>query len=66
MITEGIRSKIRPEIVEEQFGFVTNSGTTNAIFTLNRIIENAIQVQKMYTSVLLAMKRPSTRSDIMN
>ena len=66
VITERIRSKIRPEIAEEQFGFVANSGTTNAIFTLNRIIENAIQVQKMYTSVLLTMKRPLTRSDIMN
>ena len=44
--TERIRSKIRPEIAEEQFGFVANSGTTNAIFTLNRVIENAIQVRK--------------------
>ena len=47
VITERIRSKIRPEIAEEQFGFVANSGTTNAIFTLNRLIENAIKVQKM-------------------
>ena len=46
VITERIRSRIRPEIAEEQFGFVTNSRTTNAIFTLNRIIENAIQLQK--------------------
>ena len=46
MITERIRSRIRPEIAEEQFGFVANSGTTNAIFTLHRLIENAIQVQK--------------------
>ena len=37
VITERIRNKIRPEIAEEQFGFVANSGTTNAIFTLNRI-----------------------------
>ena len=44
--TERIRSRIRPEMAEEQFGFVANSGTTNAIFTLNRIIENAILVQK--------------------
>ena len=46
VITERIRSRIRPEMAEEQFGFVANSGPTNAIFTLNRIIENAIQVQK--------------------
>ena len=46
VITERIKSRIRPEMAKEQFGFVANSGTTNAIFTLNRIIENAIQVQK--------------------
>ena len=45
VITERIRSRIRPEMAEEQFGFVANSGTTNAIVTLNRVIENAIQVQ---------------------
>ena len=46
VLTEIIRNKIRPEIAEEQFGFVANSGTSNPIFRLNRIIENAIQEQK--------------------
>ena len=46
VIIEGMRSKIRPEISEEQFGFVKNSGTINAIFALNRLIENALEIGK--------------------
>ena len=46
VIIERMRSKIRPEISEEQFGFVKNSGTINAIFVLNRLIENALEIGK--------------------
>ena len=45
VLTKRVRSKIRPGIAEEQIGFAANSGTTNAIFTLKRTIENAIPVQ---------------------
>ena len=46
VIIERMRSKIRPEISEEQFGFVKNSGTINTIFALNRLIENALEIGK--------------------
>ncbi|GFS16228.1 LINE-1 reverse transcriptase [Elysia marginata] len=40
-----IRSKIRPEIAEPQFGFVPDKGTRNAIFTLSMLMERAAEVQ---------------------
>ena len=46
VIIERMRSKIRPEISEEQLGFVKNSDTINAIFALNRLIENALEIGK--------------------
>jgi len=33
VITERVRSEIRPEIAEEQINFVANFRSTNAIFT---------------------------------
>ena len=41
-----IRTKIRPQISDEQFGFVTGKGTSNALFSLRVITERAIEVQK--------------------
>ncbi|GFR64254.1 RNA-directed DNA polymerase from mobile element jockey-like [Elysia marginata] len=41
-----IRSKIKPEISETQFGFVANKGTTNAIFTMMMLMERCIEIQK--------------------
>ena len=41
-----MRSKIRPEISEKQFGFVADRGQRNAIFTLNMLLERSIEVQK--------------------
>ena len=40
------RSKIRPEIGKEQFGFVEDAGTRNAIFVLRMISERAIEMKK--------------------
>ena len=37
--------KIRPEISEEQYGFVKENGTTNAIFLLRMLSERAIEMQ---------------------
>ncbi|GFR66969.1 hypothetical protein ElyMa_003694800 [Elysia marginata] len=34
-----IRSKIKPEIADEQYGFVEAKGTTNAIYTLRTLRE---------------------------
>ena len=41
-----VRNKIRPEIAEEQCGFVEDKGTANAVYMLRTLIERAIEVQK--------------------
>ncbi|GFO38972.1 LINE-1 reverse transcriptase [Plakobranchus ocellatus] len=41
-----VRIKIKPEIAEEQCGFVEDKGTLNAIYNLRTLIERALQVQK--------------------
>ncbi|GFO30382.1 retrovirus-related pol polyprotein from type-1 retrotransposable element r2 [Plakobranchus ocellatus] len=41
-----MRSKIKPEITEEQCGFVEDKGTSNAIYILRTLIERALKVQK--------------------
>ena len=46
VIIKGMRSKIRPEISEEQFGFVKNSGTINTTLAPNRLTENALEIGK--------------------
>ena len=40
------RSRIMPEIGEEQCGFVQDAGTRNAIFMLRTMSERAIEMQK--------------------
>ncbi|GFS27228.1 RNA-directed DNA polymerase from mobile element jockey-like [Elysia marginata] len=45
-----IRSKIKPEISETQFGFVANKSTTNAIFTMVMLREKP---RKTYIYALL-------------
>ena len=46
VILKRIRSKIRPEIAEEQFGFGLGKGTRNAIFCLRTLSERCIEMQK--------------------
>ncbi|GFN77761.1 endonuclease-reverse transcriptase [Plakobranchus ocellatus] len=41
-----IRNKIKPEIAEEQCGFVEDKGTSNAIYILRTLIERTLEVQK--------------------
>ncbi|GFO30221.1 ankyrin-1 [Plakobranchus ocellatus] len=41
-----IRNKIKPEIAEEQCGFVEDKGTSNAIYILRTLIERALETQK--------------------
>ena len=41
-----MRQNILPEISETQFGFMTDKGTRNAIFSLRTVMERAIEVQK--------------------
>ena len=45
IIMRRIRSKIKPEIGEEQCGFVEGKGTSNAIYIVRTIIERAIEVK---------------------
>ena len=40
------RSRIKPEIGKEQFGFVEDAGTRNAIYVLRMITERAVEMQK--------------------
>ena len=40
------RSRITPEIESEQFGFVEDAGSRNAIFVLRMIAERAVQMKK--------------------
>ncbi|GFO24253.1 retrovirus-related pol polyprotein from type-1 retrotransposable element r2 [Plakobranchus ocellatus] len=46
IITLRIRNKIKPEIAEEQRGFVEDKGTSNAIYILQTLIEHALEAQK--------------------
>ena len=39
------RSKIRPEISEEQYGLMQDKGTRNAIYILSTLAERAIEIQ---------------------
>ena len=41
-----LRNRIRPEIGREQFGFVEDAGTRNAIFVFRVITERAVEMQK--------------------
>ncbi|GFO40407.1 RNA-directed DNA polymerase from mobile element jockey-like [Plakobranchus ocellatus] len=41
-----IRNKIKPEIAEEQCGFVEDKGTSNAMYILRTLIERALEAQK--------------------
>ena len=46
VILNRVRSKIRPEISEEQFGFVPERGNRDSIFTFRVLAERVIEVQK--------------------
>ena len=46
VILKRIRAKIRPQIGDEQFGFVAEKGTANALFTFRVLAERALDVQK--------------------
>ena len=41
-----MRNKITPEIAEEQYGFVKDKGTRNAIYMLRTLTERAIEIQR--------------------
>lgn len=46
IIMKRMRAKIHPEIGEEQFGFMPDKGTRNAVFVLKNIIERTIEMQQ--------------------
>ena len=46
VILARIRPKIQQEIAEEQYGFIKDKGTANAIFILRNLYERAIEKQK--------------------
>ena len=46
IIMKRVRNKIKPEIAEEQCGFVEGKGTSNAIYIIRTLVERALEVQK--------------------
>ena len=46
IIQRRIRKKLEDEIAEEQFGFISGSGTRDGIFTLQTICERAFEMQR--------------------
>ena len=46
IVMQRARKRIKPEIGEEQCGFVENTGTRNAIFMVHVLSERAIEMQK--------------------
>ena len=57
------RIKVRQEISEEQYGFMDDRGTLNAIFVMRVMAERQLNCRKIYTFVLLIMQRPLIKSD---
>ena len=41
-----LKRKIEENLTQDQFGFRSGKGTTNAIFALNMVIERAVEKQK--------------------
>ena len=56
-----IRNKIPPEISETQFGFMTDKGTKNAIFSLRTLMERALRYKRTCTSASLTILRHLTK-----
>ena len=46
IIVKRVRSKLKPEIAEEQCGFVEGKGTSNAVYLIRTRTEQALEVQK--------------------
>ena len=46
IILKRIRTKLRTQISDQQFGFVPGKGTSNALFALRVLTENVLEVQK--------------------
>ena len=48
IIMRRIRGKIKPEIADEQCGFVEGKGTRNVLYIVRTLMERAIEVQDLY------------------
>ena len=46
IILKRIRTKLKTQISDQQFGFVPGKGTSNALFALRVLTENVLEVQK--------------------
>ena len=46
IVMQRAQKRIKPEIGEEQCGFIENTGTRNAIFMVHMLSERAIEMQK--------------------
>ena len=58
ILLQRMRGRTKGEISEEQFGFMPDKGTRNAIFTLRMITERCVEMQKdIYIYVLSTMQK---------
>ena len=46
IIMNRIRGRVKSEIAQTQFGFVSDKGTRNAVFTLQTLVERSVEFQK--------------------
>ena len=51
------RNKVRQEISDEQYGFMKDRGTRNAIYMMKLMAERAIEMQRDCTFVLLITRK---------
>ena len=57
IILKRIRSKIRPNISDEQIGFVSDKGTSNALFSLRVLTEKALELQKYVSTCFVYFEK---------
>ena len=64
ILLQRIRGRTKGEISEEQFGFMPDKGTRNAIFILQMITERCVRCKKMYMYVLSITRKLLIKSNM--
>ena len=60
VILNRFRNKIRPEKLEDQYEFVTGTGTANAMFLLKMMSDRTVEVQRDVFLSFIDKKKRST------
>jgi len=67
ILLQRMRGRIKGEISEEQFGFIPDKGTRNAIFTLRMITERCVEMQKdVYIYMFYRLRKSFGKSSTCN